>query len=173
MLHSVTQMNMLKLIMGALIAATFTFPAWADAPGREPAAQDRYAKACSHYANRARFKDRSDNPEFVVVLADSCIAALKSLNSDRPVEKAAAESFLSGLVELRDTVIAMNMERLFGKSYDRSTRIQGPKYQRSEPIAHVSATGEYLIAHRMGLIAARNAWLDTAPDFAFAPQQKG
>ncbi|MEM7742656.1 MAG: hypothetical protein AAF409_03000 [Pseudomonadota bacterium] len=165
-------MNCFSVILGALVGVMLCAPAGADPSGPDTSTRAAYTKACSHYVNRARFKDRSGEPEFVVILADSCLAALNSLGSARVTEQAAAADFLERLLELRDTVIAMNMERLFGKSYDRSTRLQSPKYQQSEAIAHVSATGEYLIAYRMGLIAARKAWLDTEPDFALAPTPK-
>lgn len=131
----------------------------------------QYEKACNHYVNRAKFKPRgapvSFVATFVVTLADSCLPALKSLGSMLGAERAAAADYLSQLVTLRDTVIDMNMERAFGNTYDRWTRMTSQRGRRDGPLPQVSATGEYLIAHRMGLLQAYRAWLDTGPELAF------
>lgn len=125
-----------------------------------------YAKACKHYVNRAKFRARSNNPEFVVILADSCLPALKSLGSPHAGERAAAEDYLLRLWRFRDTVIDMNMERVFGKTYTRWTRMKSFRDRQQSRVPRVSETGEYLIAYRMGLLRAYRAWLDTGPKLA-------
>lgn len=156
-----------KLYLSAtlLLGLTLTAP---DTRADDPAHYQAYANACNHYVNRAFFKPRDGQPEFVVTLADGCLAAQTSLGANAPHERVAAAAFLSRLVELRDTIIDMNMERVFGKDYNKYTRIPSNKDERSEPVPRVSMYGEYLIAHQMGLIAAYNAWLDTGPKIAMA-----
>jgi hypothetical protein len=134
----------------------------------DPAHYEAYANACSHYVNRAFFKPRDSQPEFVVTLADGCLAAQRSLAASAAQERVAAAAFLSRLVDLRDTIVDMNMERVFGKTYNKYTRIPSNKDERTESVPRVSTYGEYLIAHQMGLIAAYNAWLDTEPSIAMA-----
>ena len=139
----------------------------------DAAARGTFAKACMHYVNRAYFKPRGSQPEFVVTIADSCRAAQRSLDRGDPGERAAAAAFLEAVVRLRDTVIDMNMTRVFGDSYTPFTRIRYATGARSEPVRHVSMFGEYLIAHSMGLIAAYKAWLDTEPEIALALPEGG
>lgn len=158
----------MKKVIGLIILSLLTF----GAAGTNPAAaveNDRalFAKACKHYVNRAKFRARSNNPEFVVILADSCQPALKSLESPHVRERAAAEDYLMRLLRFRDTVIDMNMERVFGKTYTRWTRMQSFRDERQARVPRVSETGEYLIAYRMGLLHAYRAWLDTGPELAF------
>lgn len=125
-----------------------------------------YAKACNHYVNRAKFRARNNNPEFVVILADSCQPALESLHSGDARVRAAAEDYLLRLWRFRDTVIDMNMERVFGKTYTRWTRMRSVRDDQVESVPRVSETGEYLIAYRMGILRAYRAWLDTGPKLA-------
>ncbi|MEM7213141.1 MAG: hypothetical protein AAF479_14840, partial [Pseudomonadota bacterium] len=121
---------------------------------------------CKHYVNRARFKHRNPNQEFVVTLADGCLSAKLSLKSDNQAERAAAHAFLTRLRVLRDTIIEMNMERAFGKSYEPRTRISYGVGSSAEPLRRVSALGEYMIAREMGLLAVYRAWLGTGPELA-------
>ena len=145
-----------------------------DAPARWLTVEERTAlsKVCKHYVNRARFKARGAHSEFVVLLADGCISAQKSLVSGDTAERQTAAAFLLRLQGFRDVVTDMNMQRVFGQNYTPYTRISYESLTRSESVPRVSATGEFLIAHRMGLIAAYNAWLDTGPAMVFASQQK-
>lgn len=127
-----------------------------------------FAKACNHYVNRARFKERTGHVEFVTTMADSCEQAIVSLSSGGLTERRTAIVFLSRLLELRDTVIDMNMVRVFGETYTPYTRITYGTSGRTESVRKVSESGEYLIAHRMGLLAAFEAWLDSDPAMALA-----
>lgn len=126
-----------------------------------------YAQACKHYVNRAKFRARTDNPEFVIILADSCLPALKSLRSPHFDERLAAADYLQRLLMFRDTVIDMNMERVFGKTYTRWSRMKSARDDKTAAVPRVSETGEYLIAYRMGLLDAYREWLDTGPRLAF------
>lgn len=144
-----------------------------DAAGPSEAKRASYSKACNHYVNRAKFKPRGAGASFVVILADSCQPALKSLESARGAERAAAADYLSRLMVLRDTVIDMNMERAFGKTYTRWTRMKSQRDDQVGPTPQVSETGEFLIAHRMGLLQAYKAWLDTGPKLALGLDRAG
>lgn len=121
---------------------------------------------CKHYVNRARFKHRHPDQEFVVTLADGCLAAKESLESDNPEEGAAAKEFLTRLRTLRDQIIRMNMERAFGSEYTPRTRMKYDVGSMLEPVRRVSAIGEYLIARELGLLVAYHAWLGTGPKMA-------
>lgn len=123
---------------------------------------------CKHYVNRARFMERDASPEFVVVLADGCEFAQKSLQTGDFRQRQAAAGFLLRLRSLRDTVIDMNMTRVFGHEYGPSTDIAYDTDARSEPVRRVSQTGEYLIAHQMGLLYAYRTWLDSDPQIEMA-----
>ena len=124
---------------------------------------------CKHYVNRARFKHRNPDQEFVVTLADACLSAKASLSSDNYKERDAAQNFLIRLRVLRNTIIDMNMERAFGKSYTARTRMKYSVGSMIEPVRRVSSTGEYLIARELGLLAAYRTWLGTGPTIAKAP----
>ena len=158
----------------ALTAAIFlglTGTAGADPLAAAPAAETRPAaltSVCKHYINRAKFKRRDETPEFVVTLADGCRAATRSLATGAPDEREAAAVFLARLTVLRDLVIEMNMTRVFGRAWTPVTHIGYGPSAKAEPVPRVSASGEYLIARELGLLAALNAWLDTGPDFALA-----
>lgn len=130
-----------------------------------------YKRACFHYVNRAKFRDRHDGVDFVVTLADACTSALESLDKRPGAEHDAAKIFLHGLVALRDTIVEMNMSRVFGDGFTPLTPMPRQGGARTRAVRRVSATGEYLIAHRMGLLKAYRAWLDTGPEFAFASRR--
>ena len=155
------------LSAGALALAVLTGSDWAG-PLIPDETRERYAKACATYENRARFLPRSETVDFVVMMAEGCRAAQATLASGGPGRRAAAVAYLGRLVELRDTVIAMNTDRAYGPG-------AGP---RSWPIERsagelrafggVSRTGELLIAQRMGLLAMFDRWRAGAPDFRLA-----
>ena len=126
---------------------------------------------CKHYVNRARFMARSPEQPFVVTLADACTAAQTSLDSVSHDERLAAVGFLTQLRVFRDTVIDMNMTRVFGETYTPYTRMKYGNKARSESVRKVSGTGEYLIAYRMGLLKAYQAWLDTGPQMALVSEK--
>jgi len=134
------------------------------------AADDRssYAKACHHYENRARFRVRGTG-DFIATLADSCVAARRSLGHG-PTEAVAAVAFLDRVVELFDTVSRMNFERVYGETTNPFAK---PLAAHGEfvPLGRVTETGEFLIAHRMGLISAYDSWRDVAGEVALAPAE--
>lgn len=162
---------MVKAITAILMLALAVFAA--DQPrgqvGPEQAAQ--LGEVCKHYVNRARFKPRHDQQDFVVTLADGCRAAEVSLASQKFAERQAAAVFLARLKTLRDLVIDMNMTRVFGADYTPVTRIPYLADARSEPVRKVSEAGEYLIAHRLGLLQVYQAWLDTSPQVALVSDE--
>lgn len=126
-----------------------------------------YDATCRTFENRARFRPRAETVDFIVLLAEACGAARRSMASGDHGDRALAEAFLNRLVLFRDTVIAINMERLFGRGagpFDKPLISGG----RQTVFAGVSETGEFLIAHRMGLLDAFDRWRETAPDFTLA-----
>ena len=133
----------------------------------------RYAKACNHYVNRTRFVARDADPTFFVTLADGCQNAQVALRSKSIPKRRAAIAFLSSLAELRDTIVEINMDRLFGRNWTRFSRPKDKNTARTESLGQVSHTGEYLIAHRMGLIAALNAWTISDRDVSLAKSTDG
>ncbi|MEM9044916.1 MAG: hypothetical protein AAGC81_09475, partial [Pseudomonadota bacterium] len=71
---------------------------------------------CNHYENRARFLSREGNIEFVTLMAEACGAAENSLGSLRTEERQAAHLFLHRVLQLKDTIIDMNMRRVYGET---------------------------------------------------------
>lgn len=115
-----------------------------------------FAETCAHYENRARFLPREGVVPFVVLLADSCGRAQRSVRTGRYALRRAAERYLDRLATLRDTVVAMNVERVYGVN---ATRFSRPKEKQDlHRIAQVTETGEFLIARHMGLIDAYDDW---------------
>ena len=162
-------MKRLALTFSVLLFSIAAQPAIAKDEG--PVTQTEIGAAtngdtCKHYVNRARFKHRHPDQEFVVTLADGCLSAKASLSSDNPRERAAAEEFLTRLRTLRDQIIEMNMERAFGPDYTARTRMTYGVGSMIEPVRRVSALGEYLIARELGLLVAYRAWLETGPELA-------
>jgi len=150
------------LVLGSALLWLPPLPASA---GQEVRAGD--AETCRHYANRARFLRRGGPVDFIVLLAEGCAAAERSLAAPDPRERAAARHLLDRLAALRATVIEMNMHLVYGEPGLRRTRsLSGSGWMG--PIRSVSRSGEYLIAHRMGLIAAFETWRRQAPGFALA-----
>jgi len=135
-------------------------------PGAAPAkAATPYAKACNHYENRARFRPRGQG-DFIAFLADSCSAARRSL-VDGASGAAEAARFLDRVTDLFETVSAMNFARVYG---DTTNPYAKPLATHGEfvPLARVTEVGEYLIAHRMGLINAFDAWAEVSPEKTLA-----
>ena len=137
-----------------------------------PSGEGDWRSGCNHYQNRARFLSREGEIEFVVLLADACTAAELSLNSTNEHERWAAEWFLGKVVELRDTIVDMNMRRVYGDTKNPWAKPKGAdgkdQITRTIQIARVGKWGEYLIAHRMGLFSAYDVWLDSGTGFSIA-----
>lgn len=119
----------------------------------------RYAKACNHYVNRTRFVSRDEQADFFVTLAEVCQKAQTELKLAAIPQSAAAEAFLEHLADLRETIVQINMDRLFGDNWTRHSRPKDKGTARTASFGQVSPTGEYLIAYRMGLVAALDAWI--------------
>ncbi|MEM7179030.1 MAG: hypothetical protein AAGD47_08525 [Pseudomonadota bacterium] len=137
-----------------------------------PSAQGSWKSGCNHYQNRARFLPREGEIEFVVLLADACTAAEVSLQSKNETERGAAREFLEKVVLLRDTIVDMNMRRVYGDTQNPWAKPlmahRDGSLGRSVQMARVGKWGEFLIAHRMGLFSAYDAWLDSGADFSIA-----
>jgi len=151
----------LAALVSGLLALT---PASAPAGPAGPVA---YAAACNYYQNRARFRPREARVEFLVLLAEGCDAALRSLRRGSEIERRAAAGFLARIVRLRDEVIRINISRVYGVEYGpRSMPRTGSG--RLMSLGGVSETGEYLMAREMGLMAAFRDWRGQAPGFSLA-----
>ena len=136
-----------------LTAATFTRPPQA-AVGITPDIAD----ACRYWETRARPARATAPGEFVVFLAHACAAAKVSLDTGRAEQRRRAVRLLEHIAGLRKTVAAINADRLRRAA---ANPLSGP------PVP-VSPAGEFLIAHRMGLLDAFEAWLDSGADFSLA-----
>ncbi|MEM9044915.1 MAG: hypothetical protein AAGC81_09470 [Pseudomonadota bacterium] len=127
---------------------------------------------CNHYQNRARFLPRKGNIAFVTLLAEACSAAEFSLENGKEPERLAAEWFLSKVVLLRDTLVEMNMERVYGKTknpWARPVTADGKNIEaHAVQLRRVNEWGEYLIAHRMGVFSAYDAWRLSGAGFSMA-----
>lgn len=126
-----------------------------------------WAAACNTYENRARFMTREGEVPFAVVVAEACLGALASLDSGRPAERDAAARLLTRVAVLRDTIVQMNIERVYG-THATPRAMPEPRSGTAWRIAGVSATGEYLIARHLGVVDAIRAWLDTGAHFSLA-----
>lgn len=111
----------------------------------------QYAETCAYYEARAKGARKYRPGEFVAFLGDVCAAAQSSLDEGSPPQRARAAQLLTRLVKLRHTINQINDER------STSTRL-----------SRVTPAGEFLIAHRMGLMVAFDAWLDSGADFSLA-----
>ena len=133
-----------------------------------------FSDACEHYQARAGSARRVRPGEFVVFLADICAAAQVSLEGGTQEQQARAALLLSRIVLLRDTIDQMND----GRDARAAARLRAPNVNGAEMngatvnrvtmVSRVTPSGEFLIAHRMGLMIAFDAWLDTGVDFSLA-----
>ncbi len=159
----------------ALILLAFSLSLAADRPHWHYSDGDvrGLSQPCGHYAQRAKSTAMGGNAEFIADMADGCVSALASLREGGPGERMAAAAFLIRLGRLQDLITDMGLVRDFGDG-DRS----GPAAHQADVFptgvdsrhvaGKVSAVGEYLIAHQIGLLAAYNTWLDNAPTVAMA-----
>ncbi|MHA1529325.1 MAG: hypothetical protein ACTSVG_09900 [Alphaproteobacteria bacterium] len=124
-----------------------------------------YAQACEYYRSRAGIEPAQRAAGgFVVFLAGTCGAAEISLDSGTRKQRARSALLLSRIALLRETVGRMNAERA-ARAVARADVNGGAGPPTMVP---VTPTGEFLIAHRMGLMIAIDAWLDTGVDFSLA-----
>lgn len=116
------------------------------------------AEACAYYDMRARAARMTAPGEFIVFLADACAAAAQTLADGTPEQRGRSALLLARIALLRRTVAAMNAER--------ATASAG-RYEAGQYVP-VSPSGEFLIAHRLGVLVAFDAWLDTGVQFSVA-----
>ena len=117
-----------------------------------------FADTCEHYQARAGPARHGAAGDFVVFLAGTCGAAEISLDTGTRKQRARAALLLSRIALLRETVGLMNAGR-----WERAAGAD-----RAAMPSPVTPSGEFLIAHRMGLMAAYDAWLDSGVDFSLA-----
>lgn len=154
------------LTAAVVVAAGLAGPAPAQLP---VASMDAPAlAACHHYDNRARFKAREGDVEFVAVLADACAAARAALTREggATAQGAAAERFLSLLGQGRATIVAIDRERMALAGETGAGRDVAVEFRRHRRL--VSTTGEFLILRQVGVFAAMRAWVDAGADFTLA-----
>ncbi len=138
-------------VLAFIVTYIMTTAAFAATP---TAVEERaeFAKTCYHYENRSRFDPRGEGQSFPAILADSCEAALETL--DRMGEGATeARQYLLRLTELKNVVVDMQV-RAFQAS--RQTERSAGRYARI--ITSMSETGEYLIAREIGVVETLDAW---------------
>ena len=117
--------------------------------------------ACEYYHLRARPEPREQPLSFADFLAETCVAARRSLDTGASDQQAAALRLLDRIGELHSMVTEMNA--------DRDAAVAGlTGVTRMLRLTRVTPTGEFLIAHRMGLLREFEAWLDTGADFSLA-----
>jgi hypothetical protein len=123
-----------------------------------------FSEACKYYHARSGSVRRPGPGEFVAFLADACTAAEASLDAGTPKQQGRAALFLSRIALLRQTVKEMNAER------DLRAVEMGNATGRNPAlfVTRITPSGEFLIAHRMGLMIAFDAWLDSGAEFSLA-----
>jgi hypothetical protein len=128
-----------------------------------------YAQTCEHYRSRAGTEParRAGAGDFVVFLAGTCGAAEISLDTGTRKQRARSVLLLSRIALLRETVGRMNAERA-ARAVARAQAVDASGAAGPPTMSPVTPTGEFLIAHRMGLMIAFDAWLDTGVDFSLA-----
>lgn len=104
---------------------------------------------------------RAAGAEIAASHAEACAASADSLMSGLAAERDPAGVVLDRLALFHGIIIAMNMER-------RLERAAAPAARAGllASIPQVSPAGEFLIAHRVGLIDALEAWIGTGADFS-------
>mgnify|MGYP007101561387 CR=1 FL=1 len=137
---------------------------------------EAHARTCSHFAARARHKPRTvdaqpdaqPGAQLEVMLADSCERAFSSLYQrvdTTAYEAQHARAYLDKLAAFKATLIAINMDRMFGAEHiSRRTESADEAFVGADfsGIRPISTTGEYLIARQMGIIGAYREWADVA-----------
>jgi hypothetical protein len=124
-----------------------------------------FSETCEHYRVRAEAgagtARRGSSGDFVIFLAVACGAAEVSLDTGTSKQRARAALLLSRITLLRETISLMNAERAAASMKTNGGTGAFTRFP-------VTPSGEFLIAHRMGLMIAFDAWLDTGVDFSLA-----
>ena len=106
-------------------------------------------QTCTYFGNRAFGVQGTERIEWLTLLAESCHQALRRAEPTS-TSLSADMLYLERLSELRTTIIDMNVDRF------RDRRAPGALRTRRT----VTASGEYLIAQRIGVMAAYNSWVE-------------
>ncbi len=150
------------LVMSVLFAAALSAPLSSPAVAADP---EGGASACTHYENRARFKSRTTDIEFIAVLADACAGARATLAEPAAPasRKAAALDYMARLEEARAAIGAIDGARLRAA---HSGSVNGPRVRDLRASRRlVTLTGEFLILRRAGVFVALDAWVAAGADF--------
>lgn len=139
------------------IALAAGFATDAEAGGMGPT--DGQLAACNHYENRARFRPRHGEADFVTTLAEACRSALTAMDGTDPRQRAAAERLLAGVVELHRIIVSMTVERKLATHVAGTDAAFGPSGSLVT-LPRVTDTGEFLIAHRIGVVNALDGWTE-------------
>jgi len=158
---------MLRIVTASVVGVSLFILAASPAKAEFAEPTVEQLAACEHYENRARFKPRSGEIEFVTYLAESCRAAILSLSGSRTGERAAAETFLARLGGLHNVIVSLTVERRF-ESHSPQNDTSAASRTNYVAFPRVSSAGEFLIAHRMGVISALEEWIDTGAQFSLA-----
>ncbi len=126
-----------------------------------------FSQSCEYYQTRSGQTQAgparpSATGEFVVFLSSICAAAEISLATGTNEQRGLAALLLLRIAQLRETIGQMNAER-----WARAAAGGAGVYGIGIP-SPVTPSGEFLIAHRMGLMIAYDAWLDSGVDFSLA-----
>ncbi|MGR3717389.1 MAG: hypothetical protein ACU0B1_11665 [Thermohalobaculum sp.] len=129
-----------------------------------------FSQTCEYYQTRsgqaqAGSARRSATGEFVVFLAGTCAAAQVSLATGTGKQRARAALLLLRIALLRETIGQMNADRWGRAAAGGNGATEANEASLPSP---VTPSGEFLIAHRMGLMIAYDAWLDSGVDFSLA-----
>ena len=152
----------LSLLLAIAVAGSDTMLHQPDADQIE-----RLDHACRHYENRARFLPREGPVTFLVLIADDCRAAIGMMDRGGHDERAAALAFLTRLERLRTTIGGINSDRIFGAEAGPRAKPQAAAGVMST-MSQVSESGEFLIAHRMGVVEAHESWRVQAAPYTVA-----
>lgn len=112
-----------------------------------------FAATCDYYGNRAGPGPGTPASDFAAFLSEVCAGAETALVSGTPEQRARSALLLARIAELRRTVAGMNAARAAGGADDYDP---------------VSPSGEFLIAHRLGVFRVFEVWLDTGVPFSVA-----
>ena len=120
-----------------------------------------FSETCDYYRVRAASVRQTAAGGFAVFLSGTCAAAEMTLDTGTRMQRGRSALLLSRIVLLRETVGLMNADRWARTPLSTG----GTGAVMPSP---VTPSGEFLIGHRMGLMTAYEAWLDSGVDFSLA-----
>jgi hypothetical protein len=161
---------MIRPVMLLAIIATIVGVVAASGELRQRANNDTervsFSNTCSYYRARADSAGATSGQRdgaggFVTFLSDACVAAEASMDTGTRMQRARAVLLLSRIALLRQTVNRMNTDR----ATRAAVQVSGTGFTS---LSRITPSGEFLIAHRMGVLVAFNAWLESGADFSLA-----